>query len=173
VWSRKLWSSTSIVDGCLPSDRSSGVQIRHRRPLKELFLSPSDRVLTTTPSLRCGKKRASTPESLLRSWVHTRFRGRSQDRRMAFPTEVITFHHSQTRCGDADTRYPGPQDRTPRSLDVSYYSVTQAKKAPSGVYRFDSDVNLANKTTTCGEAFTEFANDKGTLRESGKWKFHD
>jgi L-ascorbate peroxidase len=63
--------------------------------------------------------------------------------------------------GNLTYDHSGPQDRTPRSLDVSYYSVTQAKKAPSGVYRFDLDVNLANSSTTCGEAFTEFANDKG------------
>ena len=57
-------------------------------------------------------------------------------------------------------------------MDVSYYSVTQAKKAPSGVYRFDSDVNLSANGTTCGDAFTEFANDKGKLRMSCKRKFH-
>ena len=82
------------------------------------------------------------------------------------------YNPPHTKCGDSDTSFSGPQDRTPRSLDVSYYSVTQAKKAPSGVYRFDSDVNLANKTTTCGEAFTEFANDKGKLRMSCELRFH-
>jgi hypothetical protein len=90
---------------------------------------------------------------------------------MAFPTEVNYVPPHKTR-GDSDICCSGPQDRTPRSLDVSYYSVTQAKKAPSGVYRFDSDVNLANKTTTCGEAFTEFANDKGKLRTFCNLMFH-
>jgi hypothetical protein len=40
---------------------------------------------------------------------------------------------------------------------VSYYSQTQAKPAPRGVFRFDSDVNLANPSTASGQAFTEFA----------------
>lgn len=58
----------------------------------------------------------------------------------------------------------GQQDDTPTKWDTSYYSQTQAKVAPRGVYRFDSDVNLANPNTTSGEAFTEFANDRGKLR---------
>lgn len=54
-----------------------------------------------------------------------------------------------------------PQDSTPRTWDNGYYGVTQANKAPRGVYRFDSDVNLAKPDTTCGQSFTEFADDKG------------
>jgi len=55
-----------------------------------------------------------------------------------------------------------PQDSTPRVWDVSYYSQTQAKPAPRGVFRFDSDVNLANPSTASGEAFTEFAGSQST-----------
>lgn len=53
----------------------------------------------------------------------------------------------------------GQQDDTPTKWDTRYYSQTQAKTAPRGVFRFDSDVNLANPNTTSGEAFTEFAKD--------------
>lgn len=54
----------------------------------------------------------------------------------------------------------GQQDDTPTKWDTKYYSQTQAKTAPRGVFRFASDVNLANPNTTSGEAFTEFANNK-------------
>ncbi|KAM0716249.1 hypothetical protein Q7P37_007694 [Cladosporium fusiforme] len=54
----------------------------------------------------------------------------------------------------------GRQDTTPTRWDTRYYPQTQAERAPRGVYRFDSDVNLANPNTTCGESFTEFGNDE-------------
>ena len=57
------------------------------------------------------------------------------------------------------TNDTGQQDDTPSKWDTKYYSQTQAKTAPRGVYRFASDENLANPNTTSGEAFTEFAND--------------
>ena len=59
-----------------------------------------------------------------------------------------------------------PQDSTPRVWDVSYYSQTQAKPAPRGVFRFDSDVNLANPSTTSGQAFTEFAGSQSIWAEA-------
>ncbi|KAM0714471.1 hypothetical protein Q7P37_010258 [Cladosporium fusiforme] len=54
----------------------------------------------------------------------------------------------------------GQQDTTPRSWDVKYYSQTQAKSPPRGVFRFDSDVNLSNPATEAGKAFTEFGKSK-------------
>lgn len=67
-----------------------------------------------------------------------------------YPSKIASDRSSTT----------GPQDSSPRSWDTKYFSQTQAKQAPRGVYRFDSDVNLANLNTTSGEAFTEFANDR-------------
>ena len=34
------------------------------------------------------------------------------------------------------------------------------------MFRFDSDVNLANPSTASGEAFTEFSKDRGMLSET-------
>ncbi|EME46791.1 hypothetical protein DOTSEDRAFT_33342 [Dothistroma septosporum NZE10] len=67
----------------------------------------------------------------------------------------------------------GPQDSDPTVWDNNYFiqtqsqssqrqaqnSHTQGNNAHSGVYSFDSDVNLSNATTECGQAFTEFANN--------------
>lgn len=64
------------------------------------------------------------------------------------------------------TPQAGAQDTTPRSWDVKYYSETQAKSPPRGVFRFDSDANLANPTTEAGEAFTEFSKNKGQSQVS-------
>lgn len=72
--------------------------------------------------------------------------------------------YSRLVCGLVLTLRLGQQDDTPTKWDTRYYSQTQAKVAPRGVYRFDSDVNLANPNTTSGEAFTEFANDRGTFQ---------
>ncbi|KAK4496204.1 hypothetical protein PRZ48_012184 [Zasmidium cellare] len=52
----------------------------------------------------------------------------------------------------------GPQDSSPNVWDTTFYRQTQASQAPPGVYRFDSDVNVAKPDTTCGKAFTEFGN---------------
>ncbi|GAB7330445.1 hypothetical protein MBLNU13_g02061t2 [Cladosporium sp. NU13] len=38
-----------------------------------------------------------------------------------------------------------------RAWDTKYFSQTQAKQAPCGVYGFDSDVNLANPNTACAK----------------------
>ena len=52
------------------------------------------------------------------------------------------------------------QDSDPTVWDNHYYTQTQSKNTP-GVYSFDSDVNLSNATTECGEAFTDFGKDQG------------
>lgn len=54
-----------------------------------------------------------------------------------------------------------PQDSTPANMDMNYYKETQANVAPNGVFRFDSDINLANATTVIGRAFTEFSGEGG------------
>ncbi|KAI7282019.1 class II peroxidase [Hortaea werneckii] len=56
----------------------------------------------------------------------------------------------------------GQQDSTPRVWDVKYYSQTQSQSPPRGVYRFQSDVNLANPETETGKAFSDFARNPGT-----------
>jgi len=53
----------------------------------------------------------------------------------------------------------GQQDDSPKKWDTRYFAQTQAQTAPRGVYRFASDINLANPNTTSGEAYTEFANN--------------
>jgi len=59
-----------------------------------------------------------------------------------------------------------PQDDTPNAWDVRYYSQTQAKTAPRGVFRFDSDVNLADPSTASGAAFTEFAGSQASWADA-------
>lgn len=81
---------------------------------------------------------------------------------MAFRLEVSSTHHNASPRLKL-TPQAGQQDSTPRSWDVKYYSETQAKSPPRGVFRFDSDKNLANPSTESGKAFTEFAKDKGQL----------
>ncbi|KAI7461830.1 class II peroxidase [Hortaea werneckii] len=55
----------------------------------------------------------------------------------------------------------GQQDSSPRVWDVKYYSQTQSQSPPRGVYRFQSDVNLANPETETGKAFSDFARNPG------------
>ncbi|THW37438.1 heme peroxidase [Aureobasidium pullulans] len=54
--------------------------------------------------------------------------------------------------------YNGPQDSTPGQWDVKYYSDTD--NHPSGVYSFESDVNLSNPNSTVGQTFQSFVNSK-------------
>ncbi|KXT09069.1 hypothetical protein AC579_1156 [Pseudocercospora musae] len=56
----------------------------------------------------------------------------------------------------------GPQDSTPGVWDVTYYREAQAQDPgnPRGVYRFNSDVNLANAPAT-GPSFTQFGRNQG------------
>jgi len=71
------------------------------------------------------------------------------------------FQQIPSTLADHAIFYPAPQDDTPTKWDTNYYKQTQATTAPRGVYRFDSDVNLANATTASGQAFTEFGNSLG------------
>ncbi|THZ82509.1 heme peroxidase [Aureobasidium pullulans] len=54
--------------------------------------------------------------------------------------------------------YNGPQDSTPGQWDVKYYSDTD--NHPSGVYSFESDVNLSNHNSTVGQTFQSFGNSQ-------------
>ncbi|THX67630.1 heme peroxidase [Aureobasidium pullulans] len=54
--------------------------------------------------------------------------------------------------------YNGPQDSTPGQWDVKYYSDTD--NHPSGVYSFESDVNLSNPNSTVGQTFQSFVNSQ-------------
>ncbi len=51
----------------------------------------------------------------------------------------------------------GPQDTSPMVWDTTYFSETQAQVAPQGVFRFNSDIQLASKGQSA-QAYTEFAN---------------
>jgi len=53
----------------------------------------------------------------------------------------------------------GAQDSTPGKWDVNFYAETYSP--PANVYRFDSDKNLANKTTTVGKQFSGFVGSQG------------
>ncbi|KAM0690921.1 hypothetical protein Q7P36_009691 [Cladosporium allicinum] len=55
----------------------------------------------------------------------------------------------------------GQQDSTPGKWDINFYAETYS--APAGVYRFDSDINLSNRTTTVGKQF------QGFVGQAGKW----
>jgi L-ascorbate peroxidase len=54
-----------------------------------------------------------------------------------------------------------PQDSTPGKWDVNFYAETYTP--PAGVSRFDSDINLSNKSTTVGKQF------QGFVGQAGKW----
>ena len=53
--------------------------------------------------------------------------------------------------------------RSARVWDVKYYSQTQSQSPPRGVYRFQSDVNLASPETETGKVFSEFAQNPGEI----------
>lgn len=53
------------------------------------------------------------------------------------------------------------QDSTPGKWDINYYAETY--NPPPGVSRFDSDINLANKSTIVGKQF------QGFVGNAGKW----
>ena len=55
----------------------------------------------------------------------------------------------------------GPQDSTPGVWDVTYYREAQEPSNPPGVYRFNSDVNLAN-ASAIGPSFTQFGRNQGS-----------
>lgn len=53
------------------------------------------------------------------------------------------------------------QDSSPRNWDNRYFSEFQDDQPPQGVARFESDINLADPGTVCGQAFVKFAADSG------------
>ncbi|KKA28039.1 hypothetical protein TD95_001557 [Thielaviopsis punctulata] len=69
--------------------------------------------------------------------------------------------HSVSRQRFVDeSRALQPQDATPGVWDTVYFRQTLARQAPRHVFRFESDVNLANYAETRGE-FEEFAGQGG------------
>jgi hypothetical protein len=127
------------------------------------FLKPSARAQTTRLWSSCGQTRVSAKGSSQRSWEPTLFREPSSNNKMVSPLQVrpLPSQYQVVREESTLTTRAGQQDDSPRKWDTRYFSQTQAKTAPRGVYRFASDVNLANANTTSGQAFTEFANDAG------------
>nr|OQO31852.1 hypothetical protein B0A51_00858 [Rachicladosporium sp. CCFEE 5018] len=54
-----------------------------------------------------------------------------------------------------------PQDTTPGAWDVQYYNQTYLPPADGSIGRFDSDINLSNKSTTVGRQFSSFVGAQG------------
>ncbi|KAM0713564.1 hypothetical protein Q7P37_010526 [Cladosporium fusiforme] len=77
---------------------------------------------------------------------------------------LLGAHSTSTAFKQAANGIPvgGAQDSTPGKWDINYYAETY--KPPTNVYRFDSDINLANKTTTVGKQFSGF------VGQTGKWQ---
>ncbi|OJD34199.1 heme peroxidase [Diplodia corticola] len=80
---------------------------------------------------------------------------------------LIGAHSTSKNVGQTAIPVGAPQDGTPGKWDVQYYSDTYAP--PPGVARFDSDVNLSDKTKAVGKEFAGFVDNQG------KWtgKFAD
>jgi hypothetical protein len=53
----------------------------------------------------------------------------------------------------------GQQDSTPGKWDIDYYA--QVNNPPAGTYRFQSDINLSNASTTVGKQFQGFVGNQG------------
>jgi len=69
---------------------------------------------------------------------------------------LVGAHTTSTAVGQVDNGIPvdGAQDDTPGIWDVDFYSNTYTP--PANVFRFDSDINLSNVSTTVGAVFTTF-----------------
>lgn len=128
--------------------------------LKELCQRRSAQLQTTIPSSSCLETRALTLENSRRLWVLTLSRDHLPPKELASRAEVSHRPYTYIQSDPSTNILKGRQDTTPTRWDIKYFKQTQAKVAPRNVYRFDSDVNLANPNTTCGEAYTEFADDK-------------
>jgi len=82
---------------------------------------------------------------------------------------LVGAHSTSKVFGQTGQNIPvgGQQDSTPGLWDVKFYGETYSP--PQNVYRFQSDINLSNKTTAVGKEFSGFVNNQG------KWtgKFAD
>jgi hypothetical protein len=58
----------------------------------------------------------------------------------------------------------GQQDSTPGKWDIDYYA--QVNNPPAGTYRFQSDINLSNASTTVGKQFQGFVGNQGKWTSS-------
>jgi hypothetical protein len=76
---------------------------------------------------------------------------------------LIGAHTTSTAFKQADFGIPdgGAQDSTPGKWDINYYAETY--NPPPKVYRFASDINLAQKNTTVGKQFAGF------VGQQNKW----
>jgi hypothetical protein len=74
---------------------------------------------------------------------------------MAANKTAVCFPRSKHQSPSLTTR------PAPGKWDINFYAETYS--APAGVYRFDSDINLSNRTTTVGKQF------QGFVGQAGKW----
>ncbi|KAF9637605.1 Fungal lignin peroxidase [Lasiodiplodia theobromae] len=80
---------------------------------------------------------------------------------------LMGAHSTSKNIAQTEIPIGAPQDSTPGKWDVKYYAETY--NPPAGVARFQSDINLSNKSTAVGKEFNGFVNNQG------KWtgKFAD
>ncbi|KAK0619565.1 heme peroxidase [Immersiella caudata] len=73
--------------------------------------------------------------------------------------------HTASRNHSATTTLAPPQDRTPGKWDTEYFSEHLRPNASAGVFRFPSDVSLAQSPRT-GPVFQQFSAAKGAWDEA-------
>lgn len=85
----------------------------------------------------------------------------------AFDLAALVGAHSTSKAFDETANgipSGGTQDSTPGQWDQDYDS--QTYNPPQGVYRFQSDINLPNKSTVAGLQCSGFVGNQGTLSHS-------
>ena len=119
-------------------------------------LEPAPTMMSWSISSRTKDSRLPT---LLPLWGRTLYRKLSLRRRMVSRQEVrFTRSPNHDNCAESSPLHIGAQDTTPSMWDTKFFRQTQNAKA--GIYSFTSDINLSNKTTQVGKAFTRFGQSK-------------
>ena len=62
-----------------------------------------------------------------------------------------------------------PQDSTPGEWDIKYYNETYYP--PAGIGRFDSDINLSNRSTAVGQGFAQFVGNQNEWESTFTYAF--
>jgi hypothetical protein len=79
---------------------------------------------------------------------------------------LIGAHSTSKAFTQTDNNIPvgGQQDTTPGKWDIDYYA--QMNTPVAGTYRFQSDINLSNASTTVGKQFQGFVGNQGKWTSS-------
>lgn len=155
-----MWSRDTCCTSADNTNRSLDEQTQRQHRTMVSCLQASAQTPVTISSINFSLTRDSAQKTSRRSSEHTVPRKRLLNKQTASPVVVSSKTKSLPKNDMADNT-TGSQDSTPGKWDIQYYAQTLNPPSSPQIYRFQSDINLSNASTTVGKQFGGFVGNAG------------